>query len=252
MGLGDELMAAGEAQRLSKKRGGQRVGILDRPRGRPRWHELWDNNPHIARPKDRPRASVVNGPDYRGYIKKKKKSSWIWRQYSPIPAEFFFSDDEKKFAGSLNSGFVVIEPNLKHRVEDVNRDWGWGNFAALVSIFTSVDWVQLGPKGTKVLPNVRFIETASPRMAAAALTKAHRFVGHEGGMHHMAAAVGLKGVVIYGGYISEHVTGYPIHRHISVGPGLGCGSRVKCEHCTEAMKSITLDRVALEFIECLK
>jgi hypothetical protein len=68
----------------------------------------------------------------------------------------------------------------------------------------------------------------------------------------MAAAVGLKGVVIYGGYISEHVTGYPIHRHISVGPGLGCGSRVKCEHCTEAMKSITLDRVALEFIECLK
>lgn len=251
MGLGDELMAAGEAERLSVEKGGIKVAILDRPKGKPRWHELWINNPHIARPTDKFKASIVNGPGYRGYIKNREKNKWVWKKYSPVPAKLFFSEAEKAFADGLSSNFVVIEPNLlPSKVESVNRDWGWNNFIALTGMFPSVDWVQLGPKGTRLLPSARLIDTKNPRMAVAALTKAYRYVGHEGGKHHMAAAVGLKGVVIYGGFTSEHVSGYPIHRHISVGPRLGCGSRIKCKHCTEAMESITVDRVASELIQC--
>ena len=250
MGLGDELMAAGEAQSLSKSFGNCKVAILDKTGLNVRQHELWDNNPHIAKPGEKFTKSIVNGPDRRGYIEAFKTNKWTWRAYNPIPAEMFFYDSEKKFADSIGEGFVVIGPTLLNRTEDINRNWGWGNFADLIRMFPNADWVQLGPKGTKILPGSRLIQTSTPRMATAALTKAHRFVSHEGGMHHMAAAVGLKGVVIYGGFTSEHVSGYSIHRHISVGPGLGCGSRIKCKHCSEAMKSITPSRVASELTQC--
>ena len=251
MGLGDELMAAGEAQRLSRIKKGHRVAILDHT-GKRRWHPLWENNPHIARPGDKARFSVINGPGHRSYIQEKKTDNWVWREYKPIPAEFFFSVEELEFASSLSDDFVVIEPGLKKKPESVNRDWGWDNFVTLIKMFPNLNWAQLGPEGTKVLPGVRFIKTTSPRMAASALTKATSFVGHEGGLHHMAAAVGLKGVVIYGGFTSQHVSGYDIHRHLSIGPGIGCGSRIRCTHCQAAMKSITSDMVASELIKCIK
>ena len=252
MGLGDELMAAGEAQRLSKIKKGHKVAILDRPEGKRRWHPLWENNPHIAKLDDKCRFSVVNGPGYRGYIQEKKTDKWIWQSYSPIPAKIFFSIEEREFAASLSDNFVVIEPGLKKKPESVNRDWGWDNFVTLIKMFPNLNWVQVGPAGTKLLPGVPLIKTLSPRMAAAALTKARSFVSHEGGMHHMAAAVGLKGVVIYGGFTSQHVSGYDIHRHLSIGPGIGCGSRIRCTHCQAAMKSITPDMVASELIQCIK
>jgi ADP-heptose:LPS heptosyltransferase len=252
MGLGDELMAAGEAQKLSKDFDNCRVAILDKSKKKVRWHELWRNNPHIAKPGKKFTKSIVNCHGRRGYIKSFEADKWTWQAYRPIPAEMFFSDDEKKFADSIGQGFVVLGPGLLDKVESVNRDWGWDNFIALINTFPNIDWVQLGPKGTKTLPKVRLIITPSARMAVAALTKANGFVSHEGGTHHMAAAVGLKGVVIYGGFTSEHVSGYTMHRHISVGPGLGCGSRIKCNHCAEAMKSITIDRVASELIKCLE
>lgn len=252
MGLGDELMAAGEAQRLSVLKKGNKVAILDGPEGKPRWHIVWKNNPHIAKPGEKYKFSIVNGPGYRGYIQEKKSDKWVWKNYKPVPAEFFFSIEEREFASSLDKNFVVIEPGLKNKPESVNRDWGWNNFITLINMFPNLDWVQLGPPDTKVLPNVKFISTSSPRMAAAALTRAKAFVSHEGGMHHTAAAVNLKGVVIYGGFTSQHVSGYDIHRHLSVGPGIGCGRRIKCTHCEQAMKSITPDMVAAELSECLK
>ena len=251
MGLGDELMAAGEAQRLSKIKKGNKVAILDKPNGKLRWHPLWANNPHIAKVGDKCKFSIVNGPGYRGYIQEKRSDKWIWKNYRPIPAEFFFSTDEKEFAESLEKGFVVVEPGLKDKPESVNRDWGWDKFVTLTNMFPNINWVQLGPEGTKVLPGVRLIKTASPRMAAAALTKATSFVSHEGGLHHMAAAVGLRGVVIYGGFTSQHVSGYDIHRHLSIGPGIGCGSRIRCTHCQAAMNSITPEMVSTELIKAL-
>lgn len=255
MGLGDELMAAGEAQSFSKINNGARVAILDKPKGKPRWHPIWENNPHISKPGEEFKFSIVNGPGYRGYIQGRRINKWIWQSYKPIPAELFFSIEERKlaegFEEGFEEGFVVIEPGLKNKPESINKDWGWDNFISLTKMFPNLNWVQLGPAGTKVLPDVRFIETSSSRMAASVLTKAKSFVSHEGGLHHMAAAVGLSGVVIYGGFISQRVTGYDIHRHLSVGPGIGCGSRVRCGHCRLAMKLITPGMVALELAAIL-
>jgi len=58
-------------------------------------------------------------------------------------------------------------------------------------------------------------------------------------LHHTAAALGISGVVIFGGFVSPQVTGYDMHHNLFIGDGLGCGKRVKCLHCTDAMNRIT-------------
>lgn len=78
---------------------------------------------------------------------------------------------------------------------------------------------------------------------AAALAKSKAFLAPEGGLHHTAAALNIKGVVLFGGFIAPQVTGYKIHKNIFIGDGLGCGKRVKCEHCEQAWSKIDPERI---------
>jgi hypothetical protein len=236
MGWGDELMAAGEAMAM-----GGVVAIKDR-NGNHRYHPAWENNPFIAKPGDKYTRFIVNAPGYRPYFTAVNQSAWTWRSYRPKPAKMFFSDDELAFAGMIENNFVVVEPNLKHKVESVNRDWGWDNFAR-VTKEVDADWVQFGATKPKLLPNARWIQTPSPRHMAAALAKSKAFLAPEGGLHHTAAALNLKGVVLFGGFIAPQVTGYKMHKNIFIGDGLGCGKRVKCEHCEQAWSKIDPERI---------
>lgn len=241
MGWGDELMAAGEAQAKAAGRD-IKVAIKDR-NGQVRWHDAWENHPLIARPGQPYQDSITNGPGVRSYTNGVHAGRWVWRKYTPVPADIYFSEAEKKFASSLGSGFVVIEPNLKGKKESVNRDWGWDKWQALVKLMPKVQWVQLGPAGTRTLRKVRFIQTDTPRLMAAALSKAVAFVAPEGGLHHTAAAVRVPGVVIHGHFNSAGVTGYPGMVHLST-EELGCGSQLFCRACRDAMEAITPEAVA--------
>lgn len=236
MGWGDELMAAGEAMSL-----GGVVAIKDK-NGNVRTHPAWENNPFIAKPGEKYSKFVVNAPGYRPYFTSVSQSAWVWRAYRPKPAKLFFSEDELAFADAIEGGFIAIEPDLKNKIESVNRNWGRGNFE-YVTRSVDADWVQFGATKPKLLPNARWIETPTPRHMAAALSKAKAFLSPEGGMHHTAAALNLKGVVLFGGFIAPQVTGYKMHKNIFVDDSLGCGKRVKCEHCEQAWSRIHPDRI---------
>jgi hypothetical protein len=236
MGWGDELMAAGEAMAL-----GGVVAIKDRNNNH-RWHPAWENNPHIAKSGDKYSRFIVNAPGYRPYFTAVNQSAWSWRAYRPKPAKFFWSEDEEAFKGMIEGGFLVVEPNLKQKAESVNRDWGWDNFARVTSS-VNADWVQFGETKPKLLPNTRWIQTPTPRHMAAALSKAKAFLAPEGGLHHTAAALNLKGVVLFGGFVAPQVTGYTMHKNIFTGGGLGCGMRVKCQHCVDAWSKIDPERI---------
>ena len=58
----------------------------------------------------------------------------------------------------------------------------------------------------------------------------------------LAATVGSKGVVIFGGFISPEITGYDFHTNLFTG-GEACGSRYSCKHCKAAMEAIEVDEV---------
>jgi ADP-heptose:LPS heptosyltransferase len=91
---------------------------------------------------------------------------------------------------------------------------------------------------------VREIKTPTFRKALAVLQHAKLFMGCEGGMHHGAAAVGIGAVVLFGGFISPATTGYDFHANIFTGEGgVACGKIIDCEHCKQAMRAITVERV---------
>lgn len=239
MGFGDELLVTGHV-RVMQQTDPRKVRL---DFGKRLWNEVFDHNPRIAHSVDkdaqiyRPR---VNG--LRPYAARKSEQRWTWRDYKPPVGELFFQPDEIAYAAKWSPD-IVIEPNLKSMASP-NKDWGIERWTALVSLLRAAGRkpVQLGPAGTHTLSGVEHIQTRNFRHACAVLARARGAVLTEGGLHHGAAAVGLKAVVIFGGYISPRQTGYDLHTNLFTG-GQPCGMRVRCAHCAEAMARITPDMV---------
>lgn len=238
MGWGDELMAAGQARALYA-RTGQRVRIVDRHRGT-LWHKLWEGLPYVVRPGEAGKfQEILNCAGFRPYHLEKRMDRWVYNPaFRPEPAEIVFTPAELEFAAAHAPG-VVIEPNLKPKASP-NKHWGherWEQFVALAGA-RHLTLTQLGPAGTRVLPGAGFIETPDFRHGCAVLANALAYVGHEGGLHHAAAALGVPGVVIFGGFTPVELTGYAIHRNLGVTFAEACGRRVPCEHCAGEMAKI--------------
>ena len=96
----------------------------------------------------------------------------------------------------------------------------------------------------KNIPDVTNIHNISFRSACAVLSKTDLFIGTEGGMHHAAAALNKKAVVIFGGFIDPSITGYNFHKNIYIkNLNSPCGSKYQCEHCKKCMDLITVDMI---------
>jgi len=253
VGWGDELMAAGEAQRLFERNGKHAV-IVDKL-GNIRKHLAWAYNPIIRHRWDRvsPINRIQNGPSVRPYIQAKTLNNWLWKPYAPTPAVLYFDDIEKAEALRVSRGdFIVLEPNLKPKASP-NKSWGRLNWMILARLMrkNGLRPVQLAPFGAQVTEGIDVIRTHDFRIACSVLAHARAAVLPEGGLHHAAAAVGTRAVVIYGGFISPAQTGYTLHRNIFTG-GEPCGRRQPCPHCAEAMKQITPELIMRNLLEVLK
>lgn len=215
---------------------------------KPRWHEVWNGNPRIAQPGEKgdfqdfsPRQGYK-----RPYIASKNEKQWTWQRWgaewggrAPV-GELYLTDEERAF-GAAHAGRVFIEPHLK-RGASQNKKWGWARWEALAALLLNGGFpvAQLGAPGLPAMPGVEQIRTNSARMAAALLAHARGAILPEGGLHHIAAAVGTPAtVVIFGSYISPEVTGYETQTSLFTGAGLGCGMRVPCRCCESAMAKIS-------------
>lgn len=240
MGVGDWLMATGEV-RLMYERRRLPVMIVDRFQ-RPVWNPIFDNNPKIIRDlRGVPRHQrYVNGTGCRPYIAEKTVAKWTWRKYGPPRGEIYFTDAEREFAEPFR-GSVLFEPNVKD-VGHRNKAWLYDRWQALIDLQLA-DAVQVGPPSTRFLGNLRPVETATFRLAAAVLSVCRAFVGTEGGLMHAAAAVGTPAIILWSEFIHPSITGYPQHvniRHASQ----TCGRRTDCPTCRESMHKITVEEVA--------
>ena len=242
MGWGDELLATGQAKARQAAGDTRRVRILGADK-QARWNELWDGNKRLVRPFEfGDFLYIINGPGARPYIAAKSRQAWTWRDFTPTPGEIAFTAAELAFAARWQPD-VIIEPTLKPRASP-NKHWGepaWRKFVALAAA-EGIRLAQLAPAPHVVLPGVEWIATPDFRHAAAVLARARAYVGHEGGLHHAAAAVGVPGVVIYGGFISPRQTGYSMHTNLFTADE-PCGMRVHCRHCERAMASIEPEQV---------
>ena len=248
MGYGDSILDSG-AVRIAQQTDPRKCKVI---LGRKRiWSEVWDNNPRIAKFEDEGDFNYIFGrhPDsnMRPYHKAKTDKRWIYNlDYRPTVGEIYFKPYEVNF-GKIYFPEVIIEPNIKRKANP-NKQYPWELWQQFAYMATreGIKLSQLGPPGTRTLNGVPLIETPSFRHACSVLSRAKAYVGHEGGMHHAAAALNVKGVVIFGGFTPVELTGYEIHRNIGSSLDDACGMRVHCDHCAKAMSEITPEQILKE------
>lgn len=243
MGIGDEIMCTGEARRRQET--DPRPVAFRGKDGRARWHPVWANNPRISANGAGAQWSE-NRSGNRPYILEVRPDRFVWRERYDAPrGEIYFTPAEQA-VGAAHAGRLIIEPNLKANASP-NKDWGFERWQSVVNMARGLPWTQLGAPGTRRLRGVEWITTNDFRIASAVLAHSLGYVGHEGGLHHAAAAVDKPAVVVFGGFISPAQTGYSGHVNLFTG-GVPCGWRRPCAHCQAALRQITPDMVRAEAV----
>lgn len=251
MGVGDEILAAGQAQRLYDGDSSMRVAICDQ-RGTPRWHPIWEGNPIIATPADvaagEPVRKLVSGPGCRPYIAYPftKESGWTFNQTFRCRdhvAKLCLTAAEVKKAKAVrkkHGPFVLIEPFTKHE----NFRWPLARWAALVAACPDLTFVQHTHADSQPIAGAHQVP-ATFREACALVAESDLYVRSESGMCHAAAALGRPQVTLFGGCMDADVMGgYPGQTClVDRAPGSPCGSWLPCAHCAEAMDRLTVETV---------
>lgn len=251
MGIGDEIMAAGEARRSFLDHG-RKVEIVGRD-GLRRWHPMWEGLEYIATPGQAGAFTrFVNGPGCRPYHVAKEPSRWRFNlAYRAQRGQIAFTPDEMAFAERYR-GRIILEPHTKPKAPP-GKQWGWVRWNKLAWLLQERGHrvTQLGPVGTALLEGADYIVTPTFRHAAAVLSVARAAALPEGGLHHAAAAVGCRAVVLFGGFTPIEVTGYEGHVNLGASGEDACGSRVECDHCAKWMASIEPAHVMRELLRML-
>lgn len=255
MGYGDEIMASYYAKGAAAR--GKRIAIGD---GKKIIHhrnavEIFKNNPNIAplgSERDKDIEWITHS--YRGnrLYNKQLGEKWIWiKGFNDRPGEIFFDQEELAFGKKAGKDFIVMEPNVSAFKKEMvaNKRWSKERYNEVCNLLVKAghEVVQFNyppPYGPgDRLQQARQIKTESFRHALSILSRAKLFIGPEGGLHHGAAALGIRAVVIFGGFISPDVTGYSFHTNLYHGGRTACGNFYKCEHCQQALDSIRIKDV---------
>lgn len=262
MGVGDWLMACGEAAHRFAATG--RRTLFRHPKG----HVVREWPMHlvagVAFEPGPDVDEVIEGGGVRPYIADKLPDRWVWRDYEPKPAPLRLDQDaiERRMQALASGGapdvvFATASKLLTHR----NKEWPSEHWVGLAKAAwrAGMRCLQIVPSAGAHLRHVdlsqwgaRTVAVSSFEDLCVTLAAANRLnavlVTHEGGTHHAAAAVGMRAIVLFGGFISPKQTGYGFHRNLFAG-GKPCGSRVDCTHCAEAMRSIEpIDVLADAFV----
>lgn len=268
MGYGDSLMARGDAWALHNATGkqvaignGQTVDTSDRvldygmdflatqhqvDQGGVEWvHSYGGNRPYIDY--EALRAYVL---EKRGVsmVKTRKLVGLAGRylynlDYRPIPAPIVLTPEEEDLVGRLKARgpFAVVEPFIKTRAPP-GKQWPVDRFAEVARrLSADLPVYQISAPERPVLEGLVKLPTNSFRSAMTYIAASSLYVGPEGGLHHAAAAVKTRAVVIYGGFTSPLITGYPpLHVNLTGdNDGYACGTRYAvCPHCTRALDSV--------------
>lgn len=235
MGLGDWIMSTGEAEKVEGK-------VVIGNGAKVYWDEVFEGNPKIAKEASRETRWLLNYPGHRPYIKSVTPTNFVFDENYRAPyGRLYISERERAWAEEVAKGdFILVEPHVKDAEQSVGflgKNKAWDKWDELLKL--DYPWLQIGKRQS--IP--RFIETKSFRRALAILERAKLLITTDGALHHAAAALGVPSIVLWGGVASPKVLGYPTQVNIWNGAD-SCGTFAhKCEHCKQAMASITVDQV---------
>lgn len=236
-------MAAAQARQLHRQTGA-RVRIVD-GKGRARWHELWEGLPYLTQQPSG--LSLLNCSGARPYIDYTRTTPqrWAYTDWRCTPGEIANVTPNPEATQC-----IVIEPNIKPNASP-NKQWGAGNWLALMRMRPHWPWVQACPPGQPAISGARRIETRTFRDACGVLLAARAAVLPEGGLHHAAAALGRRAVVLFGGMTSPRNTGYDLHENLWIDDPEALGWRIRSPACERAWAQITPERVMAQLEKVL-
>jgi hypothetical protein len=251
MGMGDEILAAGQAQRHYELTG-ERSYIVDQ-RDRPRWSPIWDGNPILVHPDRRvdsrePIHRIVNAPGARPYIVYPftEQTGWTFNRAFRARdhlARIYLTRDELRLGADVRRRFgpyVLIEPWSKHE----NLRWPLDHWEDLIRQRADLTFVQHIHADSPLLtgPNVHHVQTTF-RQACGLVVSAQVYLRGESGMLHAAAALGARSIALWGGCMDwEVLGGYPGQYALGIQTPY-CGRWLPCTHCSAAMRAITVTEV---------
>lgn len=164
--------------------------------------------------------------------------------------------DELREAWRLLPGVqrhIVLEPHVKGTFSGPNKRWPWEHWVELAAELRKLghELAQVSdPVHAQTLPGVTRVETDDVRLALAVLMRSRLLITTDGLLHHSAAAMKVPAVVLWGERTNPEILGYPEHVNLTTGSNW-CGSVKTCDHCLEAMQSLTVSSVLEKVKECL-
>lgn len=152
--------------------------------------------------------------------------------------------------------FVAVEPHTKDSFT-VNKRYGLSRWQEVADALKAagLTLVQVGEGGKPLLDGVKdATELSSIRETAAVLQQADLLVAPEGGLMHLANAVGTRAVIVYGGYVSPKLTGYAENVNLFTDlPCAPCGLRRSClrgrRECLERIRPAEVCEAALALLD---
>ncbi len=279
MGMGDEVMATGDAARLFRQTK-KKVIVLDR-NDRARYHDLFRGNPKIHEPTTwvgslRDHPLVRSGPGRRPYAdyqaienlgRRKNPQAETSKELRRAASRLMFNYDYRAEAGEIHIGpeergyadravaslgsFVIIEPNIKGRTPA--KQWGLGRWQDLADELSrrGRQPIQIGAGAGIKLTNVRYIKTPTFRVGMAVMDLAQTFIVPEGGLHHGFAALHKRGVALFAGRTPlilsypDQLTWFIEHK------GGPCGfEHIDCSLCRKLWNDLTVSDVLAMLDRC--
>lgn len=238
MGLGDEIMALGRAER-EYERTGRPVTIVTMT-GAPREHDAWPGNPAWV-----PKAGtpLMDGGGARPYIQHWHGKQAIFNlEYRARAGRVYISDADRA-ACPLEPPYAIVAPFLKPEASP-NKNWGKKNWEQVIKDFPIPVYQLCQDAKTPLIAGALRHETPTFRAALAAIERAAVVMANEGGTHHMAASARVPAVVVFGSFVPPAVTGYEFHYNMDVETDEGyCGRWEPCPHCRAAMEQILPETV---------
>jgi len=263
MGLGDDVMFLGEAERIHKE-----TGKMITPVYGTGINSLYDNVEFITESggltvnaRDTSKKSDVH-VDY--YESRKEQTilgtKIVLRPYKPKPFRIRLSRQEESKADSelarrQITDYVIVNPDFKSSFFSQNKNWGfakWQELTNKLSEHTQVVRIHPGKNqyNQPLLENAVNITCDNIRDTISLIRKAKMGITYDGLLHHVFAGFQIPGVIIHGGLIGEENMSYNGMLYITYDhPQSPCGAAYDCPHCFEANKAITVDMV---YEKCLK
>ncbi len=254
MGYGDAILASGRARGLHAQ---GKLAAFSVDGKTIKWTGFCENvfkhNPNIARPGMENLPNIVWLPHYKRNSPycKYENEKFIWNyDFKVTPGELFFEPLEReRSAPRPVDRFIVIEPNVSQRFFSRNKDWGDGKYELLAKALMGAGHLVvqcIHDNSQRELAGVHRIHTPTFRHAVNVMSQASLIITPEGANHHVAAAVNVPAIVLWGGWSPAQTMGYDNHINLTGGAPYACGSTALCPHCREAFDNISVEQVYQE------